>query len=68
MGLTVLFEPDLPPQVHATLHTLLRTRCPDLDPAEGDAIVAIVLCCLKLDPWERPSAAELLEDPWWVGV
>ena len=50
MGPTVLFEPDLPPLAHSTLHFMLGKRRPDLDPAERDAILAIVLRCLQLDP------------------
>ncbi|KAM5534359.1 hypothetical protein V8D89_011952 [Ganoderma adspersum] len=65
-----VFPPYLRGGVYATkyLNADGAKRRPDLDPAEGDAILAIVLRCLQLDPQARPSAAELLEDPWWEDV
>ena len=37
---------------------------------ESDVLVTAALMrrCLRLDPTQRPSARELLEDAWWEGI
>lgn len=35
------------------------------DPAEGKSAAALIEKCLRLNPRERPTARDLLEDPWW---
>ncbi|KAM5531280.1 hypothetical protein V8D89_012581 [Ganoderma adspersum] len=62
----VTSDPPLPKQWHGSLRRVLDMKRPGLDSAEGDAIATILHRCLKLDPRERPSADELLEDPWWT--
>lgn len=40
----------------------------DIDEDEAAVITSLIRRILKYDPAERPSAAELLQDPWFEGV
>ena len=49
----------------------IKVRIDDLKLAsdeEATATVKLVERCLRLDPAHRPTAAELLSDPWFDGV
>lgn len=52
-----------PPIANASFTSALRTF---VDLSEDDVLstVAFMHRCLRLDPAERPSADELLKDPW----
>lgn len=40
----------------------------NLDQADVEATAALIMRCLRLQPENRPSAEELLKDPWFSGV
>lgn len=58
-----LFNPEL--HVDDSLETLFGQNKPDdVDEAESALIIALIRRILNYDPALRPTAEELLEDPW----
>ncbi|KAH6980857.1 serine protein kinase [Ilyonectria sp. MPI-CAGE-AT-0026] len=58
-----LFNPEL--HVDDSLETLFGQNKPDdVDEAESAVIIALIRRILNYDPALRPTAEELLEDPW----
>jgi serine/threonine protein kinase len=56
-----------PPDGLNSLADLIR-EYKELEDEEMQMIVALMKRCLRLDPANRPTADELLLDPWWKGV
>ncbi|CAM1507482.1 Fc.00g071230.m01.CDS01 [Cosmosporella sp. VM-42] len=58
-----LFNPEL--YTHDSLETLFSQNKPeDIDEAESSIIISLIRRILRYDPCLRPTAEELLEDPW----
>ncbi|KAF7537894.1 hypothetical protein G7Z17_g12753 [Cylindrodendrum hubeiense] len=57
------FNPKL--FINVSLETVFGQNKPhDIDDAESAVIVALIRRTLNYDPWLRPTAEELLEEPW----
>jgi serine/threonine-protein kinase SRPK3 len=57
----------LPPKMRGPFAELIRNYR-ELEEKDMQETVALMHRCLRLDPADRPSADELLLDPWWAGV
>ena len=53
------------PWINSPLEVLFKQNKPeDIDEEEADVVTSLIRTILKYEPSERPSAAELLEHPW----
>ncbi|OBZ79963.1 Serine/threonine-protein kinase SRPK [Grifola frondosa] len=56
-----------PPYISTPFENLIRDhKLPGLSDADVLATAVFLRRCLRLDPYDRPSAEELLNDPFWV--
>lgn len=49
------------------LEELFDEASPDISKEESDAVKALIRRILQYDPAKRPSAEEILLDPWFAG-
>ncbi|CAK7267275.1 hypothetical protein SEPCBS119000_002459 [Sporothrix epigloea] len=51
-----------------SLETRFDAAAPDLDEEEATAVKALIRRILQYDPDKRPTASELLQDPWFRNI
>ncbi|CAK7275551.1 hypothetical protein SEPCBS119000_006742 [Sporothrix epigloea] len=51
-----------------TLEKCFDDAAPEIDEKEATAVKVLIRRILQYDPAKRPTASELLQDPWFRGI